>query len=271
MNPSRRPEGQPTRGKTARNRLRRVDVFLSRYDPALLKQTDTNLQTALYIDLGYGDTPDTTMESAHRFWQINPGLHILGVEIDPERVSAAMPHQTDRIHFRLGGFNLPLEVNESVRLIRAFNVLRQYEEDTYSQSISRLMSSLNPGGLLVEGTSDPFGRVWVANLFRKAEDGRTIYEAVTFSTNIRFGFDPSSFQPVLPKNLIHHMAEPSAIQQFFDQWKAAALEMIHYKDFGHRQWFMESAYRLADHGCQLDLRKKMLKSGYLTWKNPPLR
>jgi hypothetical protein len=36
--PSKKPEGQSTRGKTAANRLRRVDNFLLLYDPALLRR-----------------------------------------------------------------------------------------------------------------------------------------------------------------------------------------------------------------------------------------
>ncbi|MCB0056710.1 MAG: hypothetical protein KDE45_06795, partial [Caldilineaceae bacterium] len=51
----RKPQGQPTRGKTARNRLRRVDTFLLRYDPALLR--DAESAPAWVVDLGYGAEP----------------------------------------------------------------------------------------------------------------------------------------------------------------------------------------------------------------------
>src|SRR6266498_2002530 len=37
---SKKPEEQPTRGKTASNRLRRVDNFILLYEPSLLTQTD---------------------------------------------------------------------------------------------------------------------------------------------------------------------------------------------------------------------------------------
>jgi len=58
-------------------------------------------------------------------------LKILGVEIDKERVDAALLYADDKLSFRLGGFNLPLKESETVRLIRAFNVLRQYEEKDF--------------------------------------------------------------------------------------------------------------------------------------------
>jgi hypothetical protein len=76
------------------------------------------------VDLGYGFDVRTTLESAARFRRLNPDLPILGVEIDQERVQAALPYADNRTFFGLGGFNLPSKEEEDVRLIRAFNVLR---------------------------------------------------------------------------------------------------------------------------------------------------
>ena len=142
----RRPQGQPTRGKTARNRLRRVDTFVALYDPTVLRREDGPFAGAYFVDLGYGAEPVTTLESAERFRRLNPHLPVLGVEIDPSRVAAAQPYAGERTHFRLGGFNLPLGRSadgtaESVRLIRAFNVLRQYEESEVAGAWSMLARS----------------------------------------------------------------------------------------------------------------------------------
>ncbi|MEW5939299.1 MAG: methylase, partial [Chloroflexota bacterium] len=103
-----KPEGQPTRGKTADNRLRRVDNFLLLYDPSLLTRTQGGFADSLFVDLGYGFDPRTSLESARRFRRVNPSLPILGVEIDKERVEAALHFADDKTFFRLGGFNLPL-------------------------------------------------------------------------------------------------------------------------------------------------------------------
>ena len=264
------PIGQPTRGKTTRNRLRRIDIFLIRYDPELIKRSDTGSNRSLYVDLGFGAEPATTLESASRFRKLNPSLHILGVEIDPERVSAAAACKTAEIDFRLGGFNLPLKNGETVRMIRAFNVLRQYPPEQYADAVQLMADQLSGGGLLVEGTSDPFGRVWCANLFRVPGPGQISYEGLAFSTSFRYGFDPAHLQPVLPKNLIHQMGSLTEIHAFFEEWKDAAARSIHFKQYGLRQWFIASAHLLATRGYQLDLRKKMLRAGFLTWKNPPL-
>src|SRR5271157_98130 len=97
-----KPEGQPTRGKTASNRLRRVDNFILLYEPSLLSRTDSSFADSLFIDLGYGFDARTTLESAARFRRLNPSLKILGVEIDKERVAAALSYTDDKTFFRLG-------------------------------------------------------------------------------------------------------------------------------------------------------------------------
>jgi len=158
-----KPEGQPTRGKTAANRLRRVDIFASLSDPALLKRQDGAFARALFVDLGCGAEPTTTLESAERFRRLNPSLPVLGAEIDPLRVAAAEPLADGLTAFRLGGFDLPLAAGESLRMVRAFNVLRQYDEREFAPAYARLAQYVLPGGLMIEGTSDPYGRLtWPA-------------------------------------------------------------------------------------------------------------
>lgn len=257
------PQGQITRGKTARNRLRRVDNFLALYDRALLTREDGEFAQSWFVDLGYGAEAFTTLESAKRLRRINPDLRMLGVEIDPERVTAAAPYADAQTAFRLGGFNLPLKKGETVRAIRAFNVLRQYEEREVLDAHATMGDALLIGGLLIEGTSDPFGRIWTANLLRKSEDGALLNEGLLFSTNFRWGFEPGMFQPVLPKNTIHRMVEGEWIHSLMESWKEVALENIALKKFGLRQWFVASAEGLAERGFSIDLRKKLLGKGYL--------
>jgi len=266
-------EGQPTRGKTARNRLRRVDSFLLAYDPGLLSRTDGPFEKAFFVDLGYGQEPITTLESAKRMRQVNPSLFVLGVEIDRDRVASAQPYADARTFFRLGGFNLPLQAwpdgtPESVRLVRAFNVLRQYDEAAVTEAYRHMLDKILPGGLLVEGTSNPFGSVWVANLTRKPVDGSVAWrsEALVFGTNFRTGFDPGQFQAVLPKNQIHRVVPGEPIHGFFQAWKQAALDASPMRVWGERQWFMASAQNLARRGYRVNLRRKWLRKGWLIWE-----
>jgi hypothetical protein len=262
----RRPQGQITRGKTARNRLRRVDNFLALYDPGLISRRDGEYAQAYFVDLGYGAEPITTLESASRLRRLNPNLPVLGVEIDPERVAAAQPYADALTHFRQGGFNLPLEPRERVRVIRAFNVLRQYDESEVADAHATLGTALLPGGLLIEGTSDPFGRLWVANLLRKTASGTLQREGLLFSTNFRWGFRPELFQPVLPKNLIHRMVPGEPIHAFIAAWQRAYREALPVRVWGTRQLFIRSAQRLAEQGHRIDTRRKLLAKGYLLWQ-----
>ncbi len=262
---SKKPEGQTTRGKTASNRLRRVDNFILLYEPSLLTRTDGLFAHALFVDLGYGFDARTTLESAARFRHVNPDLPILGVEIEKERVEAALPYTDEKTFFRLGGFNLPLKEGEHVRLIRAFNVLRQYEEKDFAPAYERLAQYVLPGGLMIEGTSNPFGSIWVANLARK-EISEWRLEALVFSTNFRMGFDITDFQAVLPKNYIHHVVPGEPIYGFFEAWKQSAAETAAMKTYGLRQWFIHCAELLAQKGYKINLQKKFLGRVYLIWK-----
>ena len=260
----RKPQGQPTRGKTARNRLRRVDIFLMRYDPALLRADPAS---AWAVDLGYGAEPLTTLEMAARLRRLNPTLPVLGVELDPVRVAAALPYADAHTAFRLGGFNLPLEgsAGASARLVRAFNVLRQYDETAVADAWWRLGQSVLPGGLLIEGTSDPLGRVWVANVLRRTLDDAQPWraEGLVFSTNFRTGFDPAQFQPVLPKNLIHRMLPGEWIDDFFARWKKAALTTSPLQTWGVRPWFVAAGEALRAEGAPVDVTHWWLRHGYL--------
>lgn len=262
-----RPQGQPTRGKTAQNRLRRVDLFLAWYARRLLRADDGPLANAWLVDLGYGAEPYTTLEMARRLRRLNPALPVLGVEIDPMRVAAAQPYADALTQFRRGGFNLPLQAQssgaESVRIIRAFNVLRQYDEDAVAGAYAELTHGVVPGGLLVEGTSDPLGRFWVANVLRRTAAPAWQPEALVFSTNFRAGCEPAAFQAVLPKNCIHRMLPGEPIWALMQAWKQAALRSLPARAWGQRAWFSASAHLLAAAGYRVELRGRWLRRGFL--------
>jgi len=262
QHPIKRPQGTITRGKTAKNRLRQVDHFMMIYDPMLLTAANQNV----FVDLGYGYDSITTLELSNRFHKLNPYLKVIGVEIDPERVENAKPSETDLIKFRLGGFNIPLETSEVIRGIRAFNVLRQYEEGDVSPAWDVMGRNVQEGGLLLEGTSNPVGSIWVANALRmKGKSWEK--EALVFYCNFSMGFDPSEFQAVLPKNYIHRMVESEKIFEFFEAWKQAAKERIFEKTWGDKRWFASSVLTLKEKGFNVLTIKKYLEKGYLVLKD----
>jgi hypothetical protein len=258
-----KPQGIVTRGKTARNRLRQVDNFLLLYEPGLITRPDDSL----FVDLGYGAEAFTTLETAERFRRLNPELRILGVEIEPERVAAGLPYADVRTFFRLGGFNVPLLAGESVRGLRAFNVLRQYSEAEVLPAWEQMARYVQPGGILIEGTSNPTGAIWAANLLRRVPEGWH-KEALVFFTNFHLGFDPLEFQTILPKNYIHRMVPGEPIFDFFSTWKSAVAETSPVQTWGLRQWFAASAQALARRGYRINLRRRWLSKGWMIWEQP---
>jgi hypothetical protein len=252
--------------------------LLLRYDPALIARRDGPFDRAFFVDLGYGFEPVTTVASFSALRRLNPALPVLGVEIDPARVAVAQPYARPGLAFRLGGFNLPLGTwpdgaAETVRVVRAFNVLRQYPPDEVAAAYAHLAQGVLPGGLLVEGTSDPAGSVWVAHLLRRrdgAGDEPWQCEALVFSTNFRDGFDPAHFQPVLPKNLIQRVVPGEPIHTFLAAWKRAAAETSALRVWGPRGWFVAAARRLRATGHRVDPRNAWLRKGYLIWRDPDL-
>jgi len=197
---------------------------------------------------------------------VNPDLRILGIEIEKERVEAALPYTDEKTFFRLGGFNLPRKEGERVRLIRAFNVLRQYEEKDFAPAYERLAQYVLPGGLMIEGTSNPHGSIWCANVVRTTDDRQWTMEALVFSTNFRMGFDIPDFQAVLPKNYIHHVVPGEPIYDFFEASKQSAAETSAMKTYGSRQWFVRSTELLAQKGYKIKLQKRFLTKGWLIWE-----
>ena len=268
-----RPRGVPTRGKTAPNRLRHADRFMLAYDAHLFRREDGPFAGSVWVDLGYGREPVTSLEAAELFDRVNPRLGLIGVEIEPERVRAAAAAVGPRRDFRLGGFNLPLQADqhgliESVRFIRAFNVLRQYDEGEVAAAWTDLARGVVPGGCLLEGTSDPFGRVWCANLLRRQADEQLPWrhEALVLGFRFHSPFELRLLQAVLPKNLIHRMVPGEAIHDLFAAWDQAMKETSHLKVWGLRAWFVGSVILLATRFSGIIRRPTWLRRGWVVWR-----
>ena len=186
------PHGRITRGTTGVNRLRRIDRWIAALP--VLRGTDD----PLVVDLGYGASATTTLELRDRLAAVRPEVEVIGIEIDPERVRIASAAARDGVTFRLGGFEIPAPAGRRPAVIRALNVLRQYEEREVAGAWSTMMARLQPGGVLVEGTCNELGRVasWVA---LGPEGPRTF----TISLRLASLEEPSIVAERLPKALIH--------------------------------------------------------------------
>jgi hypothetical protein len=200
----------------------------------------------LVIDLGYGATPVTTVELAGRLRRVRPDVRVVGIELDAERVAAAQPAADPPwLTFERGGFELG---GHRPAIVRAANVLRQYEEDAAAEGWRTMRGALAPGGVVVEGTCDEIGRLasWV---LLDADGPRTL----TFACRLEMLVRPGRLAERLPKALIHRNAPGEPIHAFlraFDTaWDAAAAMSA----FGLRQHWIASCNRLAADGWPVDV------------------
>jgi hypothetical protein len=195
-------EGRITRGTTGTNRLRRIDRWIATL-PALREAADP-----LVVDLGYGASATTPLELHDRLSRVRPDVEVLGIEIDPERVRIASERARPGVSFRLGGFEIP---GRSPIIIRALNVLRQYDESEVLENWRRMTDRLQPGGTLVEGTCNEIGRVcsWVA----VTKNGP---QSLTVSLRLAELERPSVVAERLPKVLIHRNVPGEPVHGFLE-------------------------------------------------------
>lgn len=215
--------GLPTRGTTNPNRLRRVDRHLAEVHRSML----LSARDPLVIDLGYGATPITAVELHQRLRAVRPDVEVVGLEIDQARVDAALSATTDGLRFERGGFELaglrPL-------VVRALNVLRQYDGQAATQAWSTVLARLQPQGLLIEGTCDEVGRraAWVTLTTAGPQ-------ALTLAAHVQTLDRPSDLAERLPKALIHHNVPGAPVHALLTKLDEAWDRAAPYATFGNRQ------------------------------------
>ena len=127
-------------------------------------------------------------------------------------------------------------------MVRAFNVLRQYDESAVDSAWRTMTAQLAPDGFLIEGTCDELGRIcaWATLRAGSAEP-----ESISFAAKLSTLDSPALFAERLPKALIHHnvAGEPihTMLQALDDAWHRAAPMGV----FGPRQRWLETITRLG--------------------------
>ena len=215
--------GLPTRGTTNPNRLRRIDRHLIEVHAGLLREATD----ALVIDLGYGETPITAVELHARVRTLRPDARVVGLEIDPARVAAALAASTDGLSFQRGGFEL---AGLQPLVVRAFNVLRQYTEPDAADAWVTMREGLQDKGIVLEGTCDEVGRraAWVTL-------DRSGPLTLTLAAHVASLDRPSDLAERLPKALIHHNVPGERVHALLQALDSAWDVAAPYAAFGNRQ------------------------------------
>jgi hypothetical protein len=260
--PSRqRHHGQPTRGKTAENRLRQCDVFVALAMPGVLRG-----DRPLVVDVGFGAKPWTTLEMAARWRRLEPSLRVVGVEIDAQRVAEAQPvADPPATAFVGGGFNLAEVLGgERARVVRCLNVLRQYDEAEVETALAAMAQGMEVGGVLVEGTSNPTGGLMVFDVWKRGgPDTALDHDALVFATNLREDVQPRDFQAILPKRLIHRMLDPVPAGFFADWQRAYEIARSLGVMQPRRTWAEAATILRVKFGHPVDPRRGLVERGFL--------
>jgi hypothetical protein len=233
--------------------LRRVDRWLLTTQVPRLRDS----ARPLVVDLGYGSSAVTTLELVERLAPEVNGLEVVGLEIDPARVAAVeADRDPPRVDFRVGGFEL---AGLQPVLVRAFNVLRQYDEQSAARAWDTMRAALAPGGLIVEGTCDEWGRrsAWVA---LDADGPLTL----TLSTRVSDITTPSDLAERLPKGLIHHNVPGRPVHEFLKAFDATWAAAAGLSTFGPRQRWVAAVEGLAAQGWPMVGSSRRWRHGEVT-------
>lgn len=208
------------------------------------------------VDLGYGRLPVTTLELAARLRPIRPDIRVVGLEIDPERVSAARAAGDGSVEFEVGGFEL---AGLRPVLVRAFNVLRQYPVEAVEQAWRSMRSRLAPGGTIVEGTCDEVGRhcTWVLL------DGSGPV-TLTLACDPRHIERPSDLAERLPKVLIHQNVPGRPIHDLLAAADRAWATAAGYSVFGPRSRWQAMLAGLRAEGVEVQQSRRSTRDAVLT-------
>jgi len=257
-----KPIGRITRGTTGVNRLRRVDRWIAA-QPVLRQAADplvvdlgygasatTSLELWRRLAAVRAEAEVVGIEiDPERVRLATEQLTGLGAGRGAERVTGAgarrgsagsaedpapnpllravSPPERPAVSFRLGGFEVPLDPpTRRPAVIRAMNVLRQYEESEVADAWARLRGRLQPGGILVEGTCSEDGRLgaWAT---LDAEGPRTLTLGMRLASIGSAAIEtPGVVAERLPKALIHRNVPGEPIHAFLldlnRSWAAVA-------------------------------------------------
>ena len=305
--------GNSTFGKTHFNRLRKTDILIIKLFPYLFTkeiiESSSNIKKnvsecngdneglSCFVDIGFGDEPITLLQSANYIHNINPNCRIIGCEIDNHKVRNGLKSlqdekdfyhsifkyvNFDKINIYKAGFEMNFIKNTNnkknklkVKYIRCMNVLRQFYDESKVESIHKLLcGNLDKNGILLEGTSDKYGRFWTVNILNSSSKCIAIVFGTNFKSRSLNGYDPINWQSVLPKNLIHRInskhIDDDIINKFFNEWKYHynLNKTIFNKTGNHKQHFVNTIVSFSRdsnlfHICS---NISMIKKGFVIWK-----
>jgi len=144
-------------------------------------------------------------------------------------------------------------------LVRAFNVLRQYPVEAVRDAWALMQGGLAPGGLIVDGTCDEFGRrcCWVL----LDADGPI---SLTLACDPIAIERPSDLAERLPKVLIHHNVAGQPIHTLLTSADRAWASVAGHGVFGPRVRWRAMLELLRAEGLPVEPPRRRMRDGVLS-------
>jgi hypothetical protein len=149
-------------------------------------------------------------------------------------------------------------------VVRALNVLRQYDEARVAPAWATVTAALAPGGVLIDGTCDELGRL-CAWLTIDHNGPRFLTLAARLSTLER----PAMFAERLPKSLIHHNVPGEPVHALLAALDHAWVAAAALTPFGARARFAHAVAATRAQGWPIRREPRRWRLGELTLAWPP--
>jgi hypothetical protein len=211
----------------------------------------------------------TTVELLARLRAVRPDVEVIGLEIDPDRVAAAAGFARPGLSFARGGFELSVPDGRRPVLVRAANVLRQYDESDVAPAWAAMAARLAPDGLIVDATCDEVGRraTWLAVTDSPAA------QPVSLTVSMRLaGIErPSDVAERLPKALIHRNVPGEPVHDWLQALDEAWDRSAAHASYGVRQRFVAAVHVVRAAGWPVVGSAGRWRLGEVTVRWPPAR
>lgn len=251
-----------TRGKTRAGRLDRLDGVLAHW---LVEQGWCERRAPTCVELGFGASSVTARSWFARVLELTPHASCVGVEVDAERVERARREGAMQgVTWQQGGFDFALRTGAGgVDLVRALNVLRQYDARDAPAAHALMGRHLTEGGVLVEGSCDGGGRHGVVHVQRRVAD-ELRREALMCVVDPEAHFAPRMLRDWLPQDLRRGVGpEHEVFTGFLDVWMQCFEQA---RATSRQERFAQSVALLGERVAGIEAPAWMVDRGTLLWR-----
>lgn len=219
--------------------------------------------TRAVVELGFGASGVTAESWFDRVRAHNERIVCVGVEVDPQRVASARAASRDvRTVWMEGGFDFASPV-EGVGIVRALNVLRQYDASAAPGAHAMMGRKLIEGGLLVEGSCDRKGEVCVVHVMRKRGEV-LVREALLCVVASGVHFAPRMLRDWLPQDLRRGVGMTHGVfADFLSVWMSCFEESV---EMTGQARFVRSVALLSERAEGIESPGELVSRGAVLWR-----